>query len=153
MGAAILDGGIVFVLSSLLLLALGDRPLWAFGHHHLSTGQHVVRFAIGVAAALVYYSPLMWLTNGQTIGKKVLGIRVVRTDGAPMTLGRAIWREGVVKVGLFGALSLAPAVGGTIGVLVGLLDDLWPLWDRENRALHDMLARTRVRQARVRAAA
>jgi uncharacterized RDD family membrane protein YckC len=25
-----------------------------------------------------------------------------------------------------------------------LLDYLWPLWDRENRALHDMIARTHV---------
>jgi uncharacterized RDD family membrane protein YckC len=24
------------------------------------------------------------------------------------------------------------------------LDSLWPLWDKENRAIHDMLARTRV---------
>ena len=31
--------------------------------------------------------------------------------------------------------------------LVSLLDDLWPLWDRENRAIHDMLAGTRVVRA------
>jgi len=32
-------------------------------------------------------------------------------------------------------------------VLVELVDGLWPLWDAQNRAIHDMLAATRVVRA------
>lgn len=146
--AALVDGAVLFVVSSLLLLAVGARPLWAFGHHHLSAGQLALRYLVAVGAALLYYPPLMRLTDGQTLGKRLLGIRVVRTDGQPMTLTRAVWREVAVKIALFDALNLAPAAGSTVGGFAVLLDSLWPLWDRENRALHDMLALTRVRYAR-----
>ena len=65
-----------------------------------------------------------------------------------MTLTRAVWREAAVKTALFDALNPAPVAGAAVGGLAFLLDSLWPLWDRENRALHDMLALTRVRYAK-----
>jgi hypothetical protein len=46
-------------------------------------------------------------------------------------------REVVVKALLFGLL------GGITGGIVHLLDVLWPLWDEENRALHDFVVNTR----------
>ena len=108
-----------------------------------------MRYAAALIAALLYYPPLMRGTNGQTLGKRLLGIRVVRTDGAAMTLRRAVWREVAVKIALFDALNLAPVIGATVGGIAFLLDSLWPLWDQEHRALHDMLAFTRVRYAAV----
>jgi uncharacterized RDD family membrane protein YckC len=144
--AALVDGLVLFVLSSLLLLAVGARPFWAFGHHHLSGGELAVRYVAAFVAALIYYPPLMRLTDGQTLGKRLLSIRVVRTDAQPMSFPRAVWREVAVKIALFDALNLAPVVGA-VGGLAVLLDSLWPLWDSENRALHDMLALTRVRRA------
>lgn len=47
-------------------------------------------------------------------------------------------------------LSNAPGVGALVMVLLylgTLLNYLWPLWDKENRALHDMAASTRVVRA------
>ncbi len=44
-------------------------------------------------------------------------------------------------------LSNAAGVGAlvmTVLYLVTLANYLWPLWDKENRALHDMAASTRV---------
>ena len=47
----------------------------------------------------------------------------------------------MIKYLLFGV------VGGFFLAIPTLLDYLWPLWDEQNRALHDMLASSRVVQA------
>jgi len=95
----------------------------------------VVAFSI---MALLYAPLLMSRTNGRTLGRMVTGIRVIRANGHPMTFGFAMLREVAVKALLFGIASSL-----TFG-LASLLDVLWPLWDEENRALHDLLVDTRV---------
>jgi uncharacterized RDD family membrane protein YckC len=67
-----------------------------------------------------------------------LNIRVVRASGERMTFGFATLREVVVKWLLFGIL------GALTGGIAPLLDYLWPLWDEQNRCLHDMIVDTRV---------
>jgi uncharacterized RDD family membrane protein YckC len=99
-------------------------------------------FVVIVVVALLYAPTVMARTNGRTLGKLALRLRVVRVDGEPMTFGRAALREAGIKVVLF------TLIFGVItaGVLL-VIDALWPLWDGERRALHDMLARTRVVRA------
>lgn len=94
----------------------------------------VLAFSI---VALLYAPVLMSRTNGQTLGRMVVNIRVIRADGKPMTFWFAVLREIVVKSLLVGVISSA-----TFG-LAWLLDILWPLWDEENRALHDFVVNTR----------
>ena len=81
--------------------------------------------------------------NGQTFGKQAAKIRVVRNDGKAVDVKTVLMREGVGKLlpGALGALSHAVLV---IVLIYFLLDYLWPLWERENRALHDLLACTHV---------
>ena len=81
--------------------------------------------------------------NGQSFGKQATKIRVVRNDGRPVDVKTVLMREGVGKLlpGALGALSHAMLV---IVLIYFLLDYLWPLWERENRGLHDLLARTHV---------
>ena len=99
-------------------------------------GKHAeVRLAL---VALLYAPALMARTNGQTLGRMALGIRVVRANGRPVDFGYAMLREVAVKALLFGI------AGGATGGLAQLADYLWPLWDEENRALHDMIVDTRV---------
>jgi len=57
-----------------------------------------------------------------------------------MSFTRAAWREVVVKTVLLTGIPYA-------GVLIELVDGLWPPWDPQNRAIHDMLAGTRVVRA------
>jgi uncharacterized RDD family membrane protein YckC len=95
----------------------------------------VISFSI---VALIYAPVMMSRTNGQTLGRMATGIRVVRAKGGQMTFGFAMVREVVVKALLFGILSAM-----TFGIAT-LLDVLWPLWDEENRALHDLIVDTRV---------
>ena len=69
--------------------------------------------------------------NGQTWGKQLLGIRVIRTNGVPMDFTHSAIREALVKgLGLAFASSIVP-------LLPYVLDGLWPLWDDEHRAVHD----------------
>jgi uncharacterized RDD family membrane protein YckC len=140
-GAAVIDAIIVGAVAIALMAPLGIGLFASDGD-----GSGVVAFAVGFfAAALVVtvvaflYAPLLMArTNGQTLGRMATGIRVVRTNGEPMTFGLALLREVVVK-GL-----LINTVGGSLTFgLAGLLDVLWPLWDEENRALHDFVVQTR----------
>ena len=61
----------------------------------------------------------------------------VTEDGSELTAGRIFLREVVLKYTLFFWI-------GAWLVLPLLLDYLWPLWDKRGRALHDLIARTRV---------
>jgi uncharacterized RDD family membrane protein YckC len=112
----------------------------------------VVAADAGVAAVLIayllvflLYYPLAMMRpgapNGQSLGKQIVGIRVIRDTGEPMTFGYAVLREFVIRVLLFGVVGTI-----TFGI-APLLDVLWPLWDNENRALHDMVAGTHVVRA------
>jgi uncharacterized RDD family membrane protein YckC len=131
-GATMLDGVVVVPLGVLIAWALGadvDR-YWS------DAGDQWLGVAGEALAAFLYFPLLMRATDGRTLGKMATGIRVVRTDERPMSFIRAGWREVVVKT----APTLMPfPLSG-----VWLLNALWPLWDRENRAIHDMLAGTRV---------
>jgi uncharacterized RDD family membrane protein YckC len=75
--------------------------------------------------------------NGQTPGKQVMGIRVVRDTGEAVSFGFAMLREVVIRQVAINA------IGGFL-LLPPLLDVLWPLWDGSRRALHDIMANTHV---------
>ncbi|HEX4807249.1 MAG TPA: RDD family protein [Conexibacter sp.] len=87
------------------------------------------------------YAPLLMARrgarNGQTLGKQLVGIRVVRTDGRPVGVWTGVLRTVVAQQLL---------IGVTV-YLYAIVDYLWPLRDRRNQALHDKLARTWVLRA------
>jgi uncharacterized RDD family membrane protein YckC len=108
----------------------------------------VVTGILGFLAYLVValiYAPLLMARegehNGQTWGKQALGIRVVRDSGEAMGFGWAALREIAVK-GL--AVGIASSI---IPIIPWFLNYFWPLWDDQNRALHDMIVSTHVVQA------
>ncbi len=89
-------------------------------------------------ASLVYQS--VFNGRGQTLGKKLLGIRVQDVEsGAPIGTGRAFRRQ-VLPIA-------APFFVPIAGQLFVLVDALWPLWDPRNQAVHDKLARSVVVRA------
>ena len=77
------------------------------------------------------------MRRGQTPGKKLLGIRVIRTDGSPSDWGWTFLREFVIKLILFELAVDALTFG--IG---SILDSLWAFWDRDRQALHDKIVKT-----------
>jgi len=81
---------------------------------------------------------LIALGNGQTPGKQIVGIRVIKDDGSPSNWGYTFLREFVIKLLLVGFIS-----DMTFGI-ARLVDYLWPLWDRAEKmqTLHDKMLRT-----------
>ena len=146
-GAALLDGLIIGVGGLLLLALVG--AVFSVGFFASDTAGIIsvivgLMLAFGAFAVIaLLYAPLMMArTDGQTLGRKAMGIRVIRVSGEPMTFGWAMLREVVIKWLLFGVVGGSTTLG-----LAGLVDVLWPLWDEENRALHDFIVGTRVVKA------
>jgi uncharacterized RDD family membrane protein YckC len=142
-GATLIDGFIICALALVLLVAI-TAP-FGIGFFAGDT-VGVVAVIVGLVfaclcvfvAALLYAPAMMARTNGRTFGRMLTGIRVVRASGEPMSFGFAMLREVAVKWLLFNA------VGGSITFgIAPLIDVLWPLWDEENRALHDYVVNTR----------
>ena len=77
------------------------------------------------------------LSHGQTPGKQVLGIRVIRCDGSPSDWGWTFIREVVIKFGIIGLAIDSVTLG-----LGSVLDGLWAFWDRDRQALHDKIVKT-----------
>lgn len=76
---------------------------------------------------LVYFV-FCWTNGGQTIGHKALNLRVVKTDGGPLSISDAVIRY----------------VGEIIAAVVVLLGFLWVAWDAQKQGWHDKIAHTYV---------
>jgi uncharacterized RDD family membrane protein YckC len=125
----------VSVLASIPILIWGVA--WAAtGSGTVAVLAGLVAFPLALAILLGYY-PFTMKGSGQTPGKRLVGIRVVRDDGQEVTLGWAALREIVVKGLLIGG------VGGSL-FIPWLLNYIWPLVDDQNRAFHDMLVKSHV---------
>jgi uncharacterized RDD family membrane protein YckC len=67
--------------------------------------------------------------NGQSIAKKIMGIKVVRSDGSPVSLGRIILLRNLVNM----ALGFVP--------FYALVDILF-IFNEQRQCLHDKIADT-----------
>jgi uncharacterized RDD family membrane protein YckC len=138
-GAQLLDALILLIPSAILVgLVIG---VFVAGSDVGGVVAAIIGFLAYLLVAL-FYAPVLMARpgerNGQTWGKQIVGIRVVRDDGQSIDLGFGFLREFVVKNLLFGV------VGGFFAGIPTLLDYLWPLWDDQNRCLHDMVVSTHV---------
>jgi uncharacterized RDD family membrane protein YckC len=136
-GVSIGIGGIVLLIAITAPFSIGFFADEDVGVVSIVVGLLFATLCVSIVA-LLYAPAMMARTNGQTLGRMVLGIRVVRAKGQPMTFGFAMLREVAVKALLFGI------AGSLTFGLANLADALWPLWDEENRALHDFIVDTRV---------
>lgn len=89
-----------------------------------------IQGAQGFSALLgfAYYGFMEGGPAGQTIGKRVMSIRVVRADGSGQELG---WATALVR-NLCRYLSAIPC----------LLGYFWMLWDKDKMTWHDKLSQT-----------
>jgi uncharacterized RDD family membrane protein YckC len=115
-----------------------DAGFWAL------VGASLLSTLVFALIALLYAATTMarkGQANGQTWGKQLLNIRVVRDSGAPMTFWWAALREVGLK---WIAVGVASSI---IPFIPWFLNFFWPLWDDQNRALHDMVVSTHVVRA------
>ncbi len=71
---------------------------------------------------------LLTLLNGRTIGKVLLGVRVVGANGERITFGKALVRS-LMKI---------------VSIYVLFLGCLWVVWDGRKQGWHDKVAGTLV---------
>jgi uncharacterized RDD family membrane protein YckC/cytoskeletal protein CcmA (bactofilin family) len=76
-------------------------------------------------AALAYFAGL-WTWKGTTVGGTVLGLKVVRLDGQPLTF----------------MVALVRALAAGFSMIVLFLGFLWIAWDPEKQGWHDRIAGT-----------
>jgi uncharacterized RDD family membrane protein YckC len=103
-----------------------DNPVWA------AVG---IGWLLWIVLPFVYFTVLNGGDRGQTVGKRLLGIRVRAEEGGRLGYGRAFGRF---------------VVGWVLWLLCyvpGILDALWPLWDVRHQALHDKVANSVVVEA------
>ena len=96
------------------------------------SGQTGVGFLFYLVVPL-YSAILHRYWNGQTLGKRLLRIRVCGLIGQPITLGQSLGRSYLRMAFLF----------LTFGIL-WVIDALWPLANRDRQSLHDRAAGTLV---------
>ena len=103
-------------------------------------------WGLAAAAAFAFLVYAAWflvaLGRGQTPGKQIVGVRVIRANGEPSGWWRAFLREVVVEWIVVSTLS---AMTGGIFYVVNYV---WPLWDKDRQALHDKMVETLVVDAR-----
>lgn len=100
-------------------------------------GQFYTTLFFGIGGVLSLIGLIVWgvitfvlvQRNGQTIAKKMLGIKVVRSDGSKASVGRIFWLRNVVNA----LLGIIPPYG--------LIDALFIFNDRR-QCLHDKIADT-----------
>jgi uncharacterized RDD family membrane protein YckC len=123
---------VAFLLDSIILVAASFlvRLLFLF-----PSGNIAWPVFLGVFPSIFYWL-YYWLftgLRGQTPGKMVLGIKVVRANGEKVGLGWAALRE----------------IPGKIISLVGLfLGFIWIAWDKKKQGWHDKIADTIVIRAK-----
>src|SRR4051794_869991 len=138
-GAAILDGLIAIAILIIPVVAIIVVLFLTLDEDTASGIVNIAIYPFWFAWLFLYYPLTMKRVgqhNGQTFGKQIVGIRVVREDGYAFGAGNAIVREVLVKSLLMG-----------LCFIVYFLDVLWPLWDDRNQALHDKIVSTLVVRA------
>src|SRR5688572_16274447 len=95
-------------------------------------------FTVVLAVPWLVLNILFVVRNGQTIGKKIVGIKVVRRDGSRASLSRIFWLRNVVNLVLTTGLE---AVLGGLGSLYSLVDHLL-IFRASRQCLHDTIADT-----------
>ena len=131
LGAVLLDSVPIFVLAIVMAVALPATQRAGGG---ISTAGMVIFIVMGLAVlAFAVYQLVMLHRHGQTFGKRLLGIKIVRNDGSRAGLGRIFWLRYFVP-GMIGAIPLA-------GPVFGLVDPLF-IFGEEKRCIHDLIADT-----------
>ena len=122
-----------FLLDYILTLLLPALTLVVgvyIKRHWLAPGvaSAVVLIGYVATAALIFFNQVyFYVQEGQSFGKRFLGLRVVRINGAPLDYKTALLRN---------------VVGYCLGFLTLLLGFLWALWDGRRQGWHDKLAGT-----------
>jgi uncharacterized RDD family membrane protein YckC len=109
-GALIVDALVLFIPSLILLLIFKQGAAYQ---------------ALNTILSLAYFTYFEGGATGQTVGKKVLGIRVYDLrEGGPIGYGRGFLRQ----------------IGKYLAAIPIFLGYFWMLWDKESQCWQDKIA-------------
>ncbi|OYV38848.1 MAG: hypothetical protein B7Z83_03195 [Thiomonas sp. 20-64-5] len=147
--ACLIYEGLILLGIALFTAALVVFVLHLSGAEH---NPHLLRPIMQWAefAVLTAYGTWFWSAGRQTLPMKTWRIRVVTSAGAPLSMGRALWRALLSWLWILPALALSAALQPSprnTGLLfcAGLL--VWAasgLLRKDRQYLHDALAGTRL---------
>lgn len=141
LGAALIDGLVSFAplgaVAVLLPVALMGGRLGAL--------LGVLAAAALVSMAVLITQIVLLASHGQTIGKKVLGIRMITSDGSTPSVWRVFFLRWLPFAVVAGVVQMVLKVVG-IGSLIHLLDVVF-IFQPTRRCLHDLFADTHVIKA------
>jgi uncharacterized RDD family membrane protein YckC len=131
LAARLVDQGIIALINFVVMIGV-EWVLRILVERQLLFGWEQVPLPVlsGIAAGVYTlisfgYDIAFWTLAGQTPGKRLMGVRVVRTDGQRLRFGGALLRRlGYLLSGLL------------------YLGFLWVLMDNRRQGWHDKLART-----------
>jgi uncharacterized RDD family membrane protein YckC len=133
------------IIDSIIVMIVFYVPLFVFSGGPTVSPEGELDWAgmfgsAGGVVACIGLAVWGWFTykfvkeNGQSIAKKMLGIKVLRTDGSAASVGRIFWLRNVVNT----VLSFIP--------LYGLIDALL-IFGEQRKTIHDKIADTIVVKA------
>ena len=112
LGAGIIDGVALGLIGWIIIHVFGSAIIYV-----------VAEIVIEVA-----YFVGFWVWRGQTPGKMMVGIKIIRTDSSPITLSYAFFRY----------------LGYIVSVLTLFVGFIWIAFDSRKQGIHDKIADTYV---------
>ena len=130
--ASLIDMLVVGFLTFVLVVALSFAILLidiftAYKYPDREFPVDTMTLWLGLIVSAVYFVGY-WAKSGQTFGKTVMGIRIVSTDGTPLSWGKAFLRY----------------IGYIVSGIVLSLGFLWLAFDGKRQGWHDKIAGTYV---------
>ena len=128
LAAGLIDGLIVVFMTFILLILVAILGIFSASFNYEDPNTFVPLLIVGgLLISAVYYTGF-WQSEGQTFGKQMLGIRVIRAKGGTLGWGKAFLRY----------------IGYIISAVAASLGFLWIVFDGRRQGWHDKIAGTLV---------
>ena len=129
LAATLIDSAMVGFLGFMLAFVLGIIAIFM---NMVNPGQVNGVLELLTVLCLLFFSIFyyigFWTTDGQTMGKTIVGLKVIRTDGTQLSVGRALLRY----------------IGYVVSASLFSIGFLWAAFDPKRQGWHDKLAGTLV---------
>jgi uncharacterized RDD family membrane protein YckC len=132
-GAAFIDGIIMMIVAMVpLILFFGG---WSAYVVKAAAAGVMFKVSLAIFGFLVYVvvNSYFLAANGQTVGKKLVGIKIVRTDGSTPPLPHILLR----RQGPISLIQMIPFVGPLLGLI-----DVVMIFRGSRQCVHDQIADT-----------
>jgi uncharacterized RDD family membrane protein YckC len=128
--ATLIDGLIVLFITFILMAVFAVLSIIVASYNPYGdlVGFNALFFVSAIVVSVIYYVRFWASSEGQTIGKGMMNIRVISTDGASISVGKGIIRY----------------IGYIISGLIFSLGFIWIAFDGKRQGWHDKIAGTYV---------